>query len=260
MSLLAHEERSVTKQMPRVATIVPAETDLLCEGCGYILNGLHQSSDSNCPECGKPIQGSIGIHRVPSEFETAQTVNGFLRTTKTVILSPRTFYQNIATRESSAAALRFAKLHRLLASILFGVAATGHLVFILNTLLAYGTLTSRLLAIPLCVIGLTAVIYSLLSGLTRLATWLSAIEAKYWGMRLPHQVVLRGMQYHAAHYLPVGLLAGSITWGYQILIPQINHRYDDIYLYALCGVVVLSALYLFRTYWIAMRSMMFANR
>ena len=31
------------------------------------------------------------------------------------------------------------------------------------------------------------------------------------------------------------------------------------YLYALCGEVVVGALYLFRTYWIGMRNMMYAN-
>lgn len=71
------------------------------------------------------------------------------------------------------------------------------------------------------------------------------------------------MQYHSAHYLPVALLAAAVVWGYfagvklGLIQPM---KYDDIYLYTLCGIVILSALYLFQTYWIAMRSMMFANR
>jgi hypothetical protein len=33
-----------------------------------------------------------------------------------------------------------------------------------------------------------------------------------------------------------------------------------IYLYVLCGEVVLGAFYLFKTYWIGMRNIMYANR
>ena len=37
--------------MTHVATHVPAETDILCEGCGYTLNGLPPDT-GRCPECG----------------------------------------------------------------------------------------------------------------------------------------------------------------------------------------------------------------
>ncbi len=48
----------------------PAESDLLCEFCGYILNGL-QATQGNCPECGKPTADSVEPgHRVDSPIET----------------------------------------------------------------------------------------------------------------------------------------------------------------------------------------------
>src|SRR5580658_3900506 len=42
------------KNMP---TDAPEETDILCENCGYMLNGLPPSG--NCPECGTAIDFSV---------------------------------------------------------------------------------------------------------------------------------------------------------------------------------------------------------
>ncbi|WP_428937524.1 hypothetical protein [Fontivita pretiosa] len=44
--------------IPSVATLVPDQSDLVCEGCGYALTAL--ARQGNCPECGKPITESIG--------------------------------------------------------------------------------------------------------------------------------------------------------------------------------------------------------
>lgn len=246
--------------MARVATVVPAETDLLCEGCGYTLNGL--PTDGNCPECGKPIEQSIGTHRLASPYEAAPSPRTFLQTTFQVLVYPKQFYAHLSTRSDLASAARFARRHLKIASLLFGLAAAGHLIWVLQlTFPRY--LNEHLLAIELVsVLVFPLLTFIMLHLITRLAAWLSAVEARYWGMRLPHAVVKRGMQFHTANYLPVGLAAASVVWGYRIgpIVGFIRHRFDDIYLYTLCGLVILSAGYLFRAYWIAMRAMMFANR
>ena len=104
--------------------------------------------------------------------------------------------------------------------------------------------------------------YATLRGVATLAAWLSAIESAFWGMRLPQQIVKRGLQFHAACYFPVGLFAVAIVWGYAALLQLGTLAYTSAtyYLYVLCGAVILSAGYLFRMYWIAMRNMMYANR
>jgi hypothetical protein len=246
------------KPMARVATVVPDETDLLCEGCGYTLNCLPQTG--NCPECGKPISESVGIHRSFSEFESHPSLATLIDTTLRVLLHPRGFYSELATRSNTDAALRFTHFHRLLASVLFALAAAGHLLWILQTLRITGVAPLIVFAVA-AIVGIP-LLYLLLSGLTRLAAWLSAIEARYWGMRLPLPVVRRGMQFHTANYLPVAMLAAALVWGYRLLLETgiLSRRFDDIYLYTLCGAVIVSAMYLFRSYWIAMRSMMYANR
>ncbi len=101
-----------------------------------------------------------------------------------------------------------------------------------------------------------------LIGVTALAAWLSAIEAKYWGMRLPHSVVRRGLQFHSACYLPVATLAVVIVYGHLLLLSAhlAGPSGGTAYLYTLCAAVIVSAVYLFVMYWIAMKNMMYANR
>ena len=71
---------------------------------------------------------------------------------------------------------------------------------------------------------------------------------------------MRGMYYHAAHYLPVGIFASATVVTYHSLY---HHLFDETtltkYLYILCGEIILAAVYLFQTYWIGMRNMMYAN-
>src|SRR5438874_2563719 len=110
--------------MTRVATIVPAETDLLCEGCGYTLNGLPETG--NCPECGKPIRESIGSQRLVPQWEDIPSriwQRSFIATSVQIIFHPAHFYRTLATRGDTSLAFRFAQRHWLISSFLLGLAA-----------------------------------------------------------------------------------------------------------------------------------------
>lgn len=245
--------------MPPVATVVPAETDILCEGCGYTLNGLPETG--NCPECGKPIAQSLGGHRKLSEFEIRPSLRTFLVTSAAVIFQPRAFYSNLTTRGTTRPAKLFVGVHCAIGATLFTVAIVGHTFWLAEM---FTPANFRLNLVALSVILLVAPVFTFvtLALLARLAGWLSAIEARYWGMRLPYPVVMRGLTFHSAHHLPVGLLAIAIVWGYRLLLDQqiLDRTHGWIYLYTLCGAVIVSAVYLFYTYWIAMKNMMYANR
>jgi hypothetical protein len=245
--------------MTRLAPTVPAETDLLCEGCGYTLNGLPE--DSRCPECGKPIEESIGHGRLAPPLERTagplRRLGSFFTTSASVLFRPTHFYRTLKTRDRVSAARRFAWIHWAITSLLFGLAAYVHASWYLRLGLGraegFGRWTLPLFAV---------VTFVAIAGTTLLAARLTTWEATYRGIRLPLPVVRRGLYYHAAHYLPVALVAVATVVGYQVLLAR--HVFDvttaSTYLYVLSGEVVLGALYLFHTYWIGMRNMMYANR
>src|SRR2546421_5437032 len=84
--------------MSRVAPVIPAEADLLCEFCGYTLNGLPR--ESNCPECGMPIASSLGQKRTPPPWESGLRGGNllrFLQTSGRIIFHPTAFFRGITT-------------------------------------------------------------------------------------------------------------------------------------------------------------------
>ena len=258
--------------MPRVAPRVPELSEILCSSCGYVLDGLNQAGQ--CPECGKPISDSIGTERVPPDWETSESrhrFNPFIRTTLEIICRPGHFYRTLNVRGSLESARRFARLHWWIAGALFGIAGATHAVWF-NYTISNSSIIQHAVDFPgggavefaLFVIGLTLAAYVSLDLITRVAGRLTNWEATYRGLRLPYPIVLRGMYYHAAHYLPVGIAALIFVEGYQLLRFTLGSRLPFnspmVYLYALCALVVLCAIYLFQTFWIGMRNMMYANR
>ena len=243
--------------MPREATI-PADTDVLCENCGYVLNGL--PPDSRCPECGRPTSESDPALRTMTAWERAgddgsATGGAFVSTSAAVLFRPTRFYRTLATRTDTPRATVFAQIHWILASMLFGLAACAHAMW-------FVFFDVRTPLQPLAWVGLSAIIYAFLLLTTRLAAWLTNWEATYRGYRLTLRVVRRGLEFHAVHYLPVALVACLTVLGYGHLVRR--GLVDPVqtaptYLYVLSGEVIVAAGYLFTTYWTAMRNMMFAN-
>ena len=243
-------------------TSIPAETDLLCEGCGYRLNGL--PAGACCPECGKPSAESSPSLRGNSIWEQSGPLFSifarFIRTSLLVIFQPARFYRTLATRQTRQRSRQFAGVHWVIVSLLFGVAAYFHLRWYRQ--MGQFPLWVDKMDMPIpAILALTGLSYFFLLTTTRLAAWLTSWEAGYRGLRLPLPVVLRGLDFHAAHYVPVALLgAGTVVVHSELLNRGVITRdYDPLYLYILCGEVLVCAVYLFWTYWIAMRNMMYAN-
>ena len=249
--------------MTRADVIVPAETSVLCEGCGYTLDGLPPGGA--CPECGLPINASTGAdgRALPAWEDSAaagrDTFGRFLRTTAHSVFRPGDFYRTLATRRDNRAALAFARVHWWLSSILFAGALAIHArwyqLYLLGPRFPGGPWLLFALAVPAT--------YLFLWGTTRIAARLTAWEAAYRGLRMPLPVVLRGMYYHAAHYLPVAVVAFAtvVTYWYMVRFnPRAFEGQATRYLFVLCLEVFVAAGYLFKTYWTGMKNMMYANR
>ena len=195
----------------------------------------------------------------------AGSAHGFWRTTFDLLFHPTRFFRTLTVRGPVGPARRFARVHWLFAATLFGIAAATHVCWYSFSMYAF-TWPFPHKATPAVyaamVIVLAGVTYLALDGITRLAARLTHWEASYRGLRLPYSIVLRGLYYHAAHYAPVGIIAAGTVVAYQLLLADglLGVSSATAYLYVLSGEVILSAVYLFNTYWIGMRNMMYANR
>jgi hypothetical protein len=252
--------------MPRVAPVVPEQSALLCEKCGYIVDGI--PPDSLCPECASPIAESLPQARRPSLWERSPRPSfiAFWKTTAQLIFKPTRFFRSLTPRGDMRRSRLFARLHFLITCTLFGGAAFIHGNWAWpssprNLELVYSGWPEVIIFNGLGVIVLSLLAYALLALTTSIASRLTAWEATYRGLRLPRPVVQRALHYHAAHYLPVALLTFLTVWGHKILIYKYPNLelHGDRYLYILCAEVILAAGYLFSTYWTGMRNLMYAN-
>ncbi len=250
--------------MPLTASNAPADTDILCEGCGYTLNGL--PNDSRCPECGKLIIESTDADgRSPLPFDSTGNLptaaRQFLTTTAAVIFRPTRFFRSLPTRINSPRARIFALIHAWSCSLLFAMTAYRHMN--LYGVSAYGIPGLAIRSTnPLIIIPITILTFAALHLGTILAAKLTAWEARLRGLRLPYPAIRRAMHFHSAHYLPVAGVSLLTVEGFWILLGRqlASPQHDLYYLYVLCIEVLVSAAYLFWTYWIAMRNIMYANR
>ncbi len=241
-----------------MATRAPEETDILCENCGYMLNGLPPSG--NCPECGSAIGLSVSdLIRRPPPWELIgdphPAWHRFLTTTAQIIFTPTRFFRGTTSRSQDLKSYRFAQIHWAIAALLLGFAAFAHW-----HAFDYSVLHPAWLS-PALLVGLPILVFVSISLTIRIAARLTAWEAAYRGYRLPLPVVSRALYYHSAHLLPVALLGfcTCTTYAY-LLFHSLQSTTGVTYLYILCGEVILSAGYLFNTYWIGMRNLMYANR
>jgi hypothetical protein len=242
--------------MSRVAPVVPSENDLLCEQCGYTLNGL--PLEGNCPECGKPIRESVGEHRKLPAWEVShRSIRALFATTSQVLFAPTNFFRTLITRRAADDDSFFAIVNWVVASIFFAMAAVGHFLWF-GGMVWPVRLDRTIIPVPF----LAVAVFLILMGTNSLAARLTHWEATYRGLRLPLRVVQRGLNFHSAHYVPVAILTFITVFGFRLLplsgVWQLHRM--EIYLYTLCGEVIVFAVYLFQTYWIAMRNMMYANR
>jgi hypothetical protein len=183
--------------------------------------------------------------------------SSFVSTTTALLSRPKPFFRALPPVSGETASAWFARIHWGLSAVLFGLAGWAHY----NWFATLGGIGSLQFDSPVF-LALCLATYAAFVLLTALAVRLTAWEAAYRGLRLPRAVVRRALHYHAAHYFPVALLAAATVLGYQLALKRdwLTGTTATGYLYVLSAEIVLSAGYLFSTYWTAMRNLMYANR
>jgi hypothetical protein len=231
----------------------PELTDILCESCGYRLGGLPEAG--NCPECGRPIADSTTRSpRRPPAWETKARNRGgtFFR----ALLSPRRFFSTLNLHGDTSRSRWFAAIFLGVATLMNAKTIIYHYA---NTTLL--TISPPWLP-PLWLAPALPVLIGLFWYLNlELVAYLSAAEGKYWGLRLPRTIVRRALHYWTVHAAVVSIVVSFVPLAYLLMLVSTERAglHFAAYLYTLSGAVVLGAFYLFWTYWIAMKSIMYGN-
>ncbi len=238
---------------------MPPENAMLCRQCGYVLDGL--PGNSNCPECGSDIAGSIDpfLRHLPPWEMAGSWKRWPLRYAATVWAiwgHPSGFFRTLRMRVDSPAGRGFERINWFIAALMLTAAAVLHLVWFFSVLWSWDGLaalfTSLYLALPIFLI--TWLFLMLMIGLSaRLTAW----EAGFRGYRLSYRTARRVLYYHSAHLLPVAAAALVSVAGHSLLCNWQDSTFA--YLYSLSGQVIVSAAYLFLVYWLAMRNALYAN-
>lgn len=79
------------------------EYTLLCERCGYVIEGL--ATDGACPECGKPIRESLPERRVGTAWQRGPSVRNLLCTWAATCLKPQRTLDDLAPTEDGHTSL-----------------------------------------------------------------------------------------------------------------------------------------------------------
>jgi hypothetical protein len=72
---------------------IPAESDLLCETCGYVIQGL--PLEGNCPECGVPIERSLPANRDGSAWQRRPSIGTWISTNYSMLRRPVQVFEQL---------------------------------------------------------------------------------------------------------------------------------------------------------------------
>ncbi|MEL6328611.1 MAG: hypothetical protein AAFR38_03035 [Planctomycetota bacterium] len=97
------------------------EHTLLCERCGYVLEGLETSG--NCPECGKPIAESLPERRAGTLWQNEPSLKNLLKTAWMTLRRPGTTCDLMRIEQGGRVGL--ATMLIALAIAIYGVASTA---------------------------------------------------------------------------------------------------------------------------------------
>ncbi len=200
------------------------EWELLCEGCGYSIEGL--PGEGVCPECGKPIVESVLEVRVGSAWQRGPGFWSWLATILACVRSPRASARFMQIESERALRLRrvnilvAAGLLTTLPGVIYGVQLLrGEAPYDLRELTwPWAETAFRWLSLGLLVIGWWCLLALVLAVLTGIETWGVRSFGRLHGMRIT-PTVARTITAHAtvgwvlaAAFVSIGFLIGLLVY------------------------------------------------
>ncbi len=150
------------------------EFTLLCERCGYVVEGLDPAG--NCPECGKAIAESLPERRVGTAWEQAPSLLALLRGAAETLMHPRAVLDSMCFTEGPNDSLQ--RFHAAIASMTF---------FGLPLVALFGELSESRdpdIILPVILLIITGLVgWFVLHGLTILLTWIETQGLVFFGAR-----------------------------------------------------------------------------
>ncbi len=177
---------------PPTTTLSPQA--LLCEGCGYPLDG--ERVDDACPECGKPVIESLPSARPGSAWQQGHGLGGWLTTSVRALTQPRMLYTEVAIEGHRANQLIL--FNTLIGAVLLTPVVLGVLEGVFPTAGVWGW----------GLIGSVPVVIAVLLVLLCVLTVVEQVGLRFWGrvhgLRVTSDVA-RTVTAHAS----VGWVAGG---------------------------------------------------
>lgn len=218
------------------------EYTLLCERCGYALEGLDPAG--TCPECAKPIAESLPERRTGTPWQRDPSTRAWARTALATLLHPNKTLERLhADTERASAGLLwcyvlFASLCVPIGPVLFGVYS-----FISVAVVGGGDFTAMYLAYSVMIIGggLSAGLFAV--PLLWFLTWIETRGLIFFGasrgVRLTRAYALAITAHAGGGWAIAGLgvLIGAVlvSWGLAVRAGYTAPDYDPFLASALVG-------------------------
>lgn len=252
------------------------EFTLLCERCGYVVEGL--PAESACPECGKPIVESLPERRVGTPWQQARSVINLARNWKMSLFHPVRTLDMLA--ESPVADTRLRRWTTLAAALLLSISwwQYGAISVVRESPLS-------LLVLVALVLICTMVVWPILLGLTLVEAWGLGVIAKTRGFRVPLNARRAITAHGCVGWFLAGITLCCVTVGLDLLhaaftrsLPEYDpnlpvlEQYDSVFgrrtplwldwlSIATRVICVLAGFLFFETFaWLGLRRLKYANR
>ena len=240
------------------------EYTLLCERCGYVIEGLVR--DANCPECGTPIAESLPERRAGSAWQQHPSPGALVRTSWHTLRHPRRTLSELRFDERKG--LDLGAQYALLTGLWLTLSLSLPLFLIRILGLVGGSGEGRtLLAALVLALGGLGVVLLLGFGIAIVIAALTATErfglrflANRHGYRITRPIANAITAHGSVGWLAGSLVASPVLMTGWTLSVTGKTEVQPVVWFGLAGLIFLAGFLFFETFaWLGLRRLKYAN-